>query len=140
VQASIQRIGTAGVAAEVTGLAFMDAWDRLLRQLGEQTRRMGSRGALLDITGLVGTLGVPEREQLGRLFAHHLGHLSRLALFMQHERISRVAERSACAAGMRTRVFADRLEAQAWLAADLASPAPKPMQRSGGRTRAPHGP
>jgi hypothetical protein len=61
--------------AQLSGLVAVEAWDKGLSDLGAALAHVPHDRLVIDLTGLVGWLGVPERTQVGALMARHLGHM-----------------------------------------------------------------
>ena len=68
----------------------------------------------MNLTGLVGWLGVPERKAVGALMATHLGRMNKGALFIQPEKIAGVVEAEAQRNGLALRVFPESEAAFDW--------------------------
>jgi hypothetical protein len=101
--------------ASIEGLVAVDAWDEMLRGLGAAAVAEQAQLLVLDLTGLLGYLGVPERQVVGALFAQHLRAVRRVALFIQKEKIAGVVEAHARASGLDLKIFPTREDAVAWI-------------------------
>ena len=104
--------------ARLQGLAQLEGWQDILPRLGQATAAAGDLRLLIDLHGLVGFLGTPERRKVGELAAMHLRHLRRVVIFVPPQKVSGVTEKAARGEGLDLRVFADAQEARAWLLAD----------------------
>ncbi|RYF38005.1 MAG: hypothetical protein EOO25_18130 [Comamonadaceae bacterium] len=101
--------------AEIAGLVSLDAWESVLRDLGRVELEETQRPPLVvDLTGLVGWLGLPERQEVGALMATHLAQFARVSLHIQAEKIAGVVEASARGRGLELRFFPSREEAVRW--------------------------
>jgi hypothetical protein len=101
--------------ARLEGLAMLEGWMEMLPGLGEATTDVPGGCLLIDLHGLVGFLGTPERRRVGELAAVHLKHLRRVALLVPPQKVTGVTEAAARAAGLDLRVFADGQQARDWL-------------------------
>ena len=101
------------VLAHLSGLVSVEAWGNALPRLAAAVRGQGDR-LVVDLTGLVGWLGVPERTQVGTLWATHLAGMARVALFIQPEKIAGVVEAQAQRMGLNLRVVSHYDEAVHW--------------------------
>jgi hypothetical protein len=101
--------------ANIEGLVSVDAWDEMLSQLGTAAVAQQAQLLVLDLTGLLGYLGVPERQVVGALLAKHLRAMRKVAMFIQKEKIAGVVEAHARANGLDLKIFPTRDEAVAWI-------------------------
>ena len=67
--------------ARLQGLAQLEGWQEILPRLGELTTAAKDARLFIDLHGLVGFLGTPERRRVGELAAMHLRHLRRVVIF-----------------------------------------------------------
>jgi hypothetical protein len=104
--------------ARLQGLAQLEGWQEILPALGEATAAALDSLLLIDLHGLVGFLGTPERRRVGELAAMHLRRLRKVVIFVPPQKVSGVTEAAARRDGLNLRVFADAQEARAWLLAD----------------------
>jgi hypothetical protein len=100
---------------EISGLAFAEQAQDVLRAIQARTRENGDRRLLVDLTDVVGTLGPREHEALGLLAVKYLSHLERVASLVPQDKITRVSEATAQAQGMQLKVFTDFTGAVSWL-------------------------
>jgi hypothetical protein len=100
--------------ANVDGLVSIEAWDQMLGQLGSAAVAVQAQRLVIDLTGLVGYLGVPERKIVGALFARHLRAVTRVALFVQKHKIAGVVEAHARANGLDLKIFPSLDRAVSW--------------------------
>lgn len=63
------------VIARLAGLVSLEAWDKALRELKAAISGSRSDRLMVDLGGLVGWLGVPERKAVGALMATHLAQM-----------------------------------------------------------------
>jgi len=103
------------IHAHLFGLVSVDAWAKGLRDLELATADLPGDRLLVDLTGLVGWLGVPERTQVGALMAKHLGRMKRVALYIQAEKIAGVVEAEARRRGLDLRLFPNYEAAAQWV-------------------------
>lgn len=96
------------------GLVSVESWERVLRELGGAISRTPHDRLVLNLTGLVGWLGVPERTQVGALMATHLAPMKKVALFIQAEKIAGVVEAQARRNGLNLRLFPNFDDAVSW--------------------------
>lgn len=101
--------------AHINGLVSLAAWEKMLSELGEATQGAPSDRLVLDLAGLVGWLGVPERQRVGALMATHLGRMKKVAGVIQAEKIVGVVEGQARRDGLDLRLFSSHDEAVAWV-------------------------
>lgn len=101
--------------AQVNGLVSLAAWEKLLRELGEAAQGARTDRLILDLAGLVGWLGVPERQAVGALMAVHLGRMSKVAGVIQAEKIAGVVEAQARRDGLDLRLFSSYQDAVTWV-------------------------
>jgi len=105
------------VLAQIAGLVSMPAWERVLRELDEALTARARDRLVLNLTELVGWLGVPERTEVGALMAAHLRGMKKVALYIQREKITGVVQAEAQRRGLELRLFADYEAAVSWAAA-----------------------
>jgi hypothetical protein len=99
----------------LSGLVSVEAWDKVLGELGEAVHDAGKDRLVVNLMGLVGWLGVPERTNVGALMAKHLARMKRVAHFIQQEKIAGVVEAEARRRGLDMRLFPSYEEAVAWV-------------------------
>lgn len=100
--------------AHLSGLVSVKAWDTGLRDLGVAISGAQSDRLVVNLTDLVGWLGVPERREVGAMMATHLGRMKKVALFIQREKIVGVVETEARRNGLDLRLFSSHDEAVSW--------------------------
>ncbi|MBG9388656.1 hypothetical protein [Caenimonas aquaedulcis] len=103
------------VLGHLSGLVSVEAWDKALRELGAGVAGMPGDRLVVDLTGLVGWLGIPERTEVGKLWAIHLSRMEKVALFIQPEKIAGVVEAQARREGLNLRVVSSYEEAVDWV-------------------------
>ncbi len=96
------------------GLVSVESWASALRELGVAVSDTPRDRLVLNLTGLVGWLGVPERTQVGALMATHLASMEKVALFIQAEKIVGVVEAQARRNGLNLRLFSNFDDAVSW--------------------------
>jgi hypothetical protein len=99
---------------ELGGLVSLGAWERSLRELGKALADRPCDRLVVNLTGLVGWLGVPERTQVGALMAAHLRRMKKVALFIQREKITGVVQAEAERHGLALRLFSEFEPALSW--------------------------
>lgn len=99
----------------LSGLVSVEAWDKVLGELGDVVRDTAKDRLVLNLMGLVGYLGVPERTNVGALMASHLASMKKVALFIQKEKIAGVVEAEARRRGLNLRIFPGYDEAVRWV-------------------------
>ena len=101
--------------AKIGGLVSLSAWEKVLRELEEALgSRQGDR-LVVNLTELLGWLGIPERTSVGALMATHLRKMSKVALFIQPEKITGVVEAEAQRRGLNLRLFSEYDAAVSWV-------------------------
>jgi len=103
--------------AHLSGLVAVEAWDKGLSELGAAVANVPHDRLVVDLTGLVGWLGVPERTQVGALMATHLKRMKKVALYIQSEKIAGVVEAEARRQGLDLKLFPNYDLAVAWVLA-----------------------
>lgn len=102
------------VVAQVGGLVSVPAWERFLHELADALSGRPSDRLVLNLTQLVGWLGVPERTTVGALMATHLRSMKKVALFIQPEKITGVVQAEAERHGLELRLFSEYDAAVSW--------------------------
>jgi hypothetical protein len=100
--------------AQVGGLVSLNAWERVLRELGDALGSTQRDRLVVNLTELVGWLGIPERKTVGTLMATHLRKMRKVALFIQPEKITGVVQAEAQGRGLDLRLFSDYEAAVSW--------------------------
>ena len=100
--------------AQIAGLVSVEAWKKVLRELEEALRAKPKDRLVLNLTELVGWLGVPERREVGALMATHLHSMTKTALFIQPQKITGVVQAEAERNGLNLRLFGEYEAALAW--------------------------
>ncbi|MBE7939525.1 MULTISPECIES: STAS/SEC14 domain-containing protein [Ramlibacter] len=102
--------------ARLEGLVSVEAWASVLEDLDRSLQaHAGPPRLLMDLTPLLGYLGVPERQAVGALMAHHLARMHKVALVVQAHKISNVVHDEAQRQGLDLRLFSSKREALAWI-------------------------
>ncbi|MDB5750526.1 MAG: hypothetical protein JWP65_947 [Ramlibacter sp.] len=107
--------GTAMSVVEITGRAFAEQAQEVVRVIRARTREHGDKRLLIDLTDVDGTLGPREHQALGLLAARFLSHLERMASLVPEDKITRVSEAAAQGQGLQLKVFTDLTGAVNWL-------------------------
>jgi hypothetical protein len=100
--------------AHLSGLVSVQSWDQGLRALDEAIGDAPGDRLVVNLTGLVGWLGVPERTQVGALWASHLGRMKKVALHIQADKIAGVVQAEARRQGLDLRLFPAFDQALRW--------------------------
>ena len=103
------------IRAQIAGLVSLDAWTKVLGELEEALRSKPKDRLVLNLTELVGWLGVPERTQVGALMATHLRSMTKIALFIQPQKITGVVQAEAQRNGLNLRLFGEYEAALDWV-------------------------
>jgi hypothetical protein len=102
------------LVAQVTGLVSLPAWEQLLREMAAALSQRRHDRLVVNLTQLVGWLGVPERTSVGALMATHLRGMKKVALFIQPQKITGVVQTEAQRQGLQLRLFSEYEEALNW--------------------------
>ncbi len=102
---------------EISGLVSIDAWDKMLGELQTALAELPQKRLLLDLFGLLGWLGLPERQAVGALMARRLLQMTRVALVIEATKITGVVEAEAQRSGLELRLFTSHEKAATWLLA-----------------------
>jgi hypothetical protein len=105
------------VYAHIYGLVSLEAWDQVLAQLEQALEAAAGDRLVVDLTGLVGWLGLAERTAVGAMMARRLSRMKKVALFIQAEKISGAVEAEAQRNGLDLRLFPSHDEAANWAVA-----------------------
>ena len=100
---------------DIDGLVSIEAWSRALGQMEEALKPAPADRLLLDLSGLLGWLGVPERQRVGAMMARHLSKMAKVALVIEAAKITGVVEAEAQRNGLALRLFSERDEAVEWV-------------------------
>jgi hypothetical protein len=100
--------------AQIGGLVSLEAWEKVLRELEEVISSKPNDRLVLNLSQLVGWLGVPERTQVGALMAKHLHKIKKAALYIQPHKITGVVQAEAQRNGLDLRLFGEYDAALDW--------------------------
>lgn len=103
------------ILAQLSGLVSLPAWDQVLAELEQAIAGVPGDRLVLDLTGLVGWLGMPERTAVGALLARRLARMTRVALFIEAGKITGVVEAQAQRLGLDLRLFPTQEAAASWV-------------------------
>ena len=106
------------ILAHLAGLVSVEAWGCALQELEARLDAMEGNRLVIDLMGLLGYLGVPERTAVGALMATHLRKMQRVALAVHGEKITDVVRSEAIRGGLALRLFPSLDEAVLWAIAD----------------------
>ena len=99
---------------QLSGLVSPEAWREALRELEQAIRTEPADRLVVDLGGLVGWLGEPERRAVGALMAVHLARMSKVALVIEARKITGVVEEEAKKNGLALRLFSSYQDAVSW--------------------------
>jgi hypothetical protein len=102
------------LVAQVGGLVSMTAWEKLLREMEDALGSRQHDRLVVNLTELVGWLGVSERTKVGELMANHLRGMKKVALFIQPEKITGAVQAEAQRHGLDLRLFSEYDAALRW--------------------------
>jgi hypothetical protein len=108
---------TTHVEARVTGLVSLHAWETLLVALNRELAAHAHDRLLIDLFGILGFLGEADRRAVGALMASQLAAMRKVAIAIDAHKITGIVQAEAQRLGLNLRLFPDRAEALAWLAA-----------------------
>lgn len=101
--------------AHLDGLVTVEGWEVVLRDLA---CALGGAKApprlVIDMTAVLGYLGVPERRTVGTLMAQHFKGLRKVAIVVQAHKITDVVRSQAQQGGLDLQLFPEYAEAVAW--------------------------
>jgi len=101
--------------AYLDGLVTVEGWEAVLSDLARARATTGAPPCLvIDMTAVVGYLGVPERRTVGALMAHHFKGLRKVAIVVQAHKITDVVRTQARQSGLDLQLFPQYAEAVAW--------------------------
>ena len=104
--------------AEVGGLVSLDAWRAVLQQIALALDASAAPPRLvIDMTAVLGYLGIPERTAVGALMASHFGAMEKVAILVQAHKITTVVSTEAQRNGLNLRLFPSYDDAVAWAVA-----------------------
>lgn len=97
------------------GIVSLEAWQQVLEELHAELQPMSGDRMVLDLTGLLGWLGIPERRAVGGHMALHFARMNKVALVIQREKITDVVKAEAQRQGLNLHLFSDYDEAAGWV-------------------------
>lgn len=104
--------------ARLDGLVSLEAWAAVLQDLAAALRtRAAPPRLVIDMSAVLGYLGVPERQAVGALLASHLAGMQKVAIVVEARKITHVVHDEAQRRGLDLRLFPSRGDAQAWVCA-----------------------
>lgn len=102
--------------AQLEGLVALDAWREVLPRLARELQAGAAPDRLvIDMTRVLGYLGVPERRTVGAWMAEHFGACTKVAIVVQAEKITDVVSGEAHRRGLDLRLFPGFDDAVAWV-------------------------
>jgi hypothetical protein len=102
--------------AKLEGLVSLDAWREALEKLAAAMKATAAPPRLvIDMTGVLGYLGIPERTSVGALMAQHFRDLEKVAIVVQAQKITQVVSSEAQRKGLNLQLFPDYEDAEAWM-------------------------
>lgn len=105
------------ILVRLAGLVSLPAWQTALGDVEVALAPVPGNRVVVDLTGLLGYLGVPERQAVGALMAAHFRRMQRVALVVQAEKITDVVRSEAGRRGLELRLFPQLEEAVGWVTA-----------------------
>ena|SRR3569623_1555783 len=110
------NVGERVAVARIEGLVSVEAWATVLEDLSTALQASAAPPRLIvDLSGLLGYLGVPERQAVGALMARHFAGMQKVALVVQAHKITKVVHDEAQRNGLNLRLFPRSEDAQAWV-------------------------
>jgi hypothetical protein len=103
------------LVVQLAGLVSSEAWEKVLRELEVAISAAQSDLLVGDLSGLVGWLGMPERQAVGGLMAVHLARMRKVALVIEARKITGVVETEAQRNGLNLRLFSSHEDAVSWV-------------------------
>lgn len=100
---------------QLVGLVSPQAWQQALAEIEKAIEDTQSDRLVINLEGLVGWLGEPERRAVGTLMAAHLRQMKKVALVVQAHKITGVVEEEAQQKGLDLRLFPDHEDAVTWV-------------------------
>jgi hypothetical protein len=102
--------------AHLDGLVSLDAWSAVLERLDDAlTANPAPPRLVIDMTGVLGYLGVPERRAVGALMAQHFAGMAKVALVVQAHKITDVVHGEAHKNGLNLQLFPRYEDAAQWV-------------------------
>ncbi len=103
------------VLVYLSGLVTPESWIDVLTELEAALRGEPAERVVLDLGGLVGYLGEPERRAVGALMAKHLARMQKVALVVEAYKITSVVHDAATRGGLSLRLFPHMDDAVDWV-------------------------
>jgi hypothetical protein len=101
--------------ARLEGLVTLDAWVEVLARLETALAASSAPPRLIvDMTAVVGYLGIPERRAVGALMSRHFAAMEKVALVVQAHKITDVVFNEARRNGLDLRLFPVYEDAMSW--------------------------
>jgi hypothetical protein len=101
--------------ARLSGLVSAEAWQKALEALERALQDMPGDRLVIDMGGVVGWLGEPERRAVGTLMARHLARMKRVALVVEARKVTGVVEQEARRGGLDLCLFPVHEDAVNWV-------------------------
>lgn len=102
--------------AHLGGLVTLEAWQAVLDKLSAALVATAAPPRLvIDMTAVLGYLGIPERRMVGTLMAQHFSALEKVAIVVQAEKITGVVSGEAQRLGLDLQLFPEHDHAVAWI-------------------------
>ena len=98
----------------LSGLVSLEAWQKALEELQQALLGAQADRLVIDMGGVVGWLGEPERRAVGALMAGHLARMKRVAVVVEARKITGVVEQEANRNGLVLRIFPAYEDAVNW--------------------------
>lgn len=102
--------------ARLGGLVSFDGWEAVLGGVAAELAATKAPPCLVvEMTAVVGYLGVPERRAVGALMAQYFKNLSKVAIVVQAHKITDVVRSEARQRGLNLQLFPECAHAVAWV-------------------------
>ena len=98
----------------LSGLVSPEAWQNALEALEGAIQGAQHDRLVIDLEGIVGWLGEPERRAVGALMGRHLARMKRVALVVEARKITGVVEQEARKSGLDLSLFPAYEDAVSW--------------------------
>jgi hypothetical protein len=98
----------------LSGLVSPEAWQKALEELEQALQGAPTDRLVIDLGGIVGWLGEPERRAVGTLMGRHLARMKKVALVVEARKITGVVEQEARGSGLDLCLFPVYEDAVSW--------------------------
>ncbi len=102
--------------AHLNGLVSLDAWRTVLGKLADALAATAAPPRLvIDMTAVLGYLGIPERKAVGVLMAQNFGAMEKVVVVVQAHKITGTVSAEAQRNGLNLQLFPEFDDAVAWV-------------------------